>query len=135
MELNLGINVIKDSAFEGCDGLIDSLQLPNSLINIGNKAFKDCCNIDGVLNLPLSVESIGTNSFENTRISSIIFGKNIKSIGKEAFVNSKHMRVIDFSSFSDCPSQDELSIGDDAFDFDSEHTGTVYIHDEDDISD
>ena len=51
------------SAFYGCSGLTDSLDIPDSVESIGSWAFYGCSGLTGSLNIPNSVKSIGDMAF------------------------------------------------------------------------
>ena len=67
---------IGDWAFEGCHNLT-SVTIPNSVISIGDWAFSGC-GLTSVT-IPNSVTSIGSYAFGG--LSSVVIGKNVKSIG------------------------------------------------------
>lgn len=130
--LNIGVNEIKDSAFEDCNGIVDQLLFPCTIQKIGDKSFSNCCDIIGSLEFPRSIQSIGIESFNNTRINTIIFKDQIRNIGAKAFTNSKFVKIVDLTCFNEVPS--DLVIGENAFAFTGDKTtdpsssGTVYVH-------
>lgn len=129
--LNLGLNQIKDSAFENCNGIVDELILPNTLGTIGNRAFYGCSNIIGTLSLPKSLTSIGASSFADTRIHSLVFSSSITNIGENAFIQNPFIQTVDLTCFSTVPTN--LTIGNNAFAFATAESsalslnGTVYV--------
>ena len=103
------ITRIEGSAFSGCSGLV-TMTIPESVTYIGTSVFQDCtgrlninCNIPGPVHYDLgvfygakftelvmgdSVKSIGWNAFGydgNTFLTSVTFGKNVETIGNNAF--------------------------------------------------
>ena len=120
---------IYERAFEGCTGLT-SIEIPNSVISIGENAFSGCpletlvigCKnignglfrgIDSLKKVTLceGVESIGSQAFSNCSISEIEFPASLTSIGGQAFYNNpisvltldKNIKEVLRSAFSGCP--------------------------------
>lgn len=60
------------SAFSGCKYLIGSLRLPSTLLIIGSSAFSGCNNLSGELQLPESLEVLGSQAFSNCGFSGSI---------------------------------------------------------------
>ncbi len=89
LEIPEGIDVIKKFAFHNAT-FSGSLILPEGILEIQKYAFDGCC-FRGELLLPASVRSIGDYAFSNTKISNIIFPKNLTSIGKGCFQNCKYL--------------------------------------------
>ena len=143
-----GITRIGNSAFrEDTYGtwIIKNVELPESLIEIGDKAFYNS-NIASVslpsnlkiigegafqsveltsLVIPASVESIGDSSFSTGSLTSLKFEENSKLtyIGSGAFTGNK-LTSIDFS-----PVKQKFEIGDNAFNGDNSNITTVVIDD------
>lgn len=69
--INLPENLVNigSSAFEGCSNL-SSLELPSSVMSIGENAFKDCSGLSTIF-IPEQVTYIGEKAFEYCHISSI----------------------------------------------------------------
>lgn len=104
------VNVIRDSAFSDCTGLI-SVSLPDGITYIGHGAFRDCDNLESVI-LPNGITVIDSNTFYGcvalnsinipdsvTRIEDWVFSwcwglesinvpNSVISIGDSAFSNS-----------------------------------------------
>lgn len=80
------VKVIGKDAFATCD-LIGRLNLPQTLIEIGDNAFYLCDGIIGSLNLPNSIISIGRNAFVGCSglSGNLVLPQNLKSIGAYAF--------------------------------------------------
>ena len=102
--------VIGTQAFYGTG--ITGLALGNSVAQIGNLAFGDCQSLTGELIIPDSVVSIEEGAFRyDNAITSINFGKNIKTISKNTFngcskvgsINlNEGLEIIDNSAFASC---------------------------------
>lgn len=101
-------------AFENCNGLEGSLELPDSLCFIGERAFFGCSNLTGPLTIPTSVNNISHNAFEGcvglesvditnrdaevsigrrafrgcTNLHEIVFHENVVEIGSNAFLGT-----------------------------------------------
>ncbi len=72
------------SAFYGCENL-SSIELPNSLLTIGDYAFAGCISLKSI-DIPDNVEYIGERAFCNcNKISMVQIGKKVSYIGSEAF--------------------------------------------------
>lgn len=81
---------IGDEAFKNCK-FTGVISLPEGVRSIGDEAFLGCC-FSGELMLPSSLEHIGEKAFSATKISSVVFHDNIRSIGAVAFLNCKYLR-------------------------------------------
>ena len=78
-----GTKWIGYEAFASCK--LTSIELPNSLISIGNSAFDGCSGLKSV-EIPNSVTSIGSEAFSSCRgLTSVTIGNSVTSIGSEAF--------------------------------------------------
>jgi hypothetical protein len=61
--------IIKESSFEGSD--IESINIPDSVITIGDRAFYACSNLASII-IPDSVIDIGTAAFSScTNLESV----------------------------------------------------------------
>lgn len=77
---------IGDKTFSGFK-VLGEVKLPSSLKRIGSEAFKDCPKF--WCTLPESLISIGNNAFFScSTLSQVILPKNLRWIGYEAFTNS-----------------------------------------------
>lgn len=110
--INLGqVEKIKDSAFEGCTGLVGSIA-PDALKEIGKRAFYGCSNIDTV-NFSTEIEILSDEMFKNcTNLQYVTLHDFIdddneeekeQKLGEGAFANCVNLRQIDVTQFSDLP--------------------------------
>ncbi|MBD5232541.1 MAG: leucine-rich repeat domain-containing protein [Bacteroidales bacterium] len=84
VELPNSLTQIGASAFQGCTKLA-SIELPNSLTQIGESAFQSCTNLTSLI-IPSSVQKIGRSTFENcVGLSSVELSNSVKEIGTSAF--------------------------------------------------
>ena len=71
-------------AFSGCSGLT-SIEIPNSVTNIGDNAFSGCSGLTSI-EIPNSVTSIENYAFSGcSGLTSIEIPNSVTSIGDEAF--------------------------------------------------
>ncbi len=86
--LKAGTKGIADNAFDSQEGLT-SIDLPNSLLTIGNEAFRCCINLTD-FTIPNSVTTVGSELFAlhnwtRDHLESITIGRSVKTIGRGAF--------------------------------------------------
>lgn len=82
-------------AFSKCKDL-QSVNFPNSVIEIGSAAFLECENLRSVT-IPNSVTTIGEQAFANcSKLSYLSIGAKVSKIGAQAFVNCDIMKVYSF---------------------------------------
>jgi hypothetical protein len=79
-----------------------TLNIPNTIKNIGDYAFNGCVNYNGgndTFVLPNSVESIGTGCFQNSGIVNFKLdkGSSLEKIQNYAFNDCKDLKYIDIS--------------------------------------
>ena len=87
------VKYIWENAFEGCE-TIESIELPDNLIEIKMNAFKDCKGLKNI-NLPEGLETIGTWAFlgcEN--LKNITVPKSVNKICVGAFGGCKNLESI-----------------------------------------
>ena len=79
------------NAFNGCDGLL-SLQLPNTIVNIGS--LSGCSNLKEIV-VPDLVTQIEETAFKGcSNLESISLGSNINKIGRNAFTNCDKLKSV-----------------------------------------
>lgn len=80
------ILTISNSQFKNSNiGSFDELQYFTELTTIGTESFRSCVNMTSII-IPNNVVSIRENAFgRNRSLSSVIIGKNVRSIGNYAF--------------------------------------------------
>jgi hypothetical protein len=95
------VTSIGSSAFEGCNGFIGNLLIPNNVTSIANYAFIGCGGFNGTLTIGEKVSSIGTYSFTGAPFSSIVVNssntsyKLITSDNASMVVAANHAATID----------------------------------------
>ncbi|MBO5674466.1 MAG: leucine-rich repeat domain-containing protein [Paludibacteraceae bacterium] len=82
------VNEIDYATFNDCINLV-SINMPDTIIKIGNNAFYNCCNLSSVT-FSKNLKSIGDFAFsECPKLTSIIIPKNLDNIGICAFDNEQ----------------------------------------------
>ena len=117
LEIPDGIATI-DYAFNGCSSL-NSVTIPNSVIDIGNYAFNDCSGLTSVT-IPTSVRSIGRHAFGGCcGLTSLTIPNSVASIGEAAFDGCSALTSVTIpnsvtsigaAAFSDCSALTSVSI-------------------------
>lgn len=116
------VTSIGTNVFAGA--LITSVEIPESVTNIGDRAFQNCSNLTTVtfaeLRFDDGLEEIGQYAFYGCRsLKSIEFPENIKKIGQRAFQHcdnlqdvTLHKKVADVGNwaFADCSSLRNISV-------------------------
>jgi len=90
--LPAGVKSIAPAAFSSCKNL-HQLVLPEGLKDIPAYAFYECWGLANV-KFPKSLETIGDYAFDGTIIQFLIFDRNLKSIGANAFARSSMVECI-----------------------------------------
>lgn len=87
--------IIAGGAFWGCTA-INSINIPESVIDIGDRAFVGCTSITH-FTIPNSVKRIGYSAFADcTSLKSITIGTGITNIERFAFINCEDLRSINY---------------------------------------
>jgi len=86
-------NDVKPYAFRGFKNLTKVTFAGDNVINIGTDAFYDCTKLSEI-DFPSSLKTIGTNAFHNTKLNSIIIPENIISIDNEAFQGCTNLEFV-----------------------------------------
>lgn len=105
------VTAIADGGFKNCQTLL-SVELPSTLVTIGNSAFYDCGIADIIL--PEGLETIGAGAFASHHgvgLTRIIIPATVKSIGEQAFYNQQ-LTYVDIEGDESSP---QLTIGAKAF--------------------
>lgn len=89
------VKTIEKDAFSRC-GKLKSVQFGKGIETIGDNAFYYACSL-GVLHLPDSVKKIGAYAFFNSGVQRVVMGKNVQSIGKNAFNGCQKLTELTFS--------------------------------------
>ena len=90
---------ICDNAFNGCYEL-SSLEIPDSIKNIGAYAFKDCTML-GTVKIPDGVAYIGAETFKGcANLRKMSIPASVASIGKSAFANCISLSEVTFAEGS-----------------------------------
>lgn len=88
---------IAEGAWHNCTYIvfIQTLNLPETITEIGNYAFYDCSILKSI-NLPKRLESIGDGAFHGPQIEDYVFPKSLKSLGSRVF--NRYLRNVIFTS-------------------------------------
>lgn len=128
---------IGEMAFEWCN-FSNELNIPTSVQIIGDRAFW-CSNLTGTLNIPENVEAINSFSFSRTNLEKIILGRNVELVREHSFYENWNLKYVEIGknvisigdeAFANCPalktvvclSKEPPTLGNNVFNgFDSEH--------------
>ncbi len=83
---------IDGDAFNG-DGVLRSVRLPASLVEIGNMSFKNCQGLASV-EFPGTLQAIGWNAFENCGLKTAVIPRSVTHVGDMCFFGCKNMASI-----------------------------------------
>lgn len=126
--IHYGVKQICTSAFEGCRTL-ETVILPNTIVNIGDRAFKNCESLIFVA-FSDNICNIANSMFEGcVSLATVQLPKCVLSIGRSAFRGCEslelnelpNVKTIDIFAFAGCKSlkriilRNVVSIGDEAF--------------------
>lgn len=90
-----GVKYMLDNSFVGCESL-QKIYIPDN-VSLGEKVFAKCKQLQ-FIRLPNDVEKIPSSFFsECSSLEKIVDGKNVKSIGKHAFLNCDSLNHIPFT--------------------------------------
>ena len=93
LRINEGCTHIPAGAFYNCKKLT-KVELPSTLISIGDEAFYDCDSIEEMI-FPDSLTSIGKNAFYDcVNLKRIVVGSNLETIGETAFDNCTQLKSV-----------------------------------------
>ena len=71
----IGVTEISSSCFAGCT-LLSKIELPKSIVTIGEKAFRDCSNLKRIV-LPEGLKTIGEYAFWNCGLREVILPNSL----------------------------------------------------------
>ena len=120
VKIEEGVESIGDNAFAGCENL-KSVIISSSIQSIGDNAFSDCINLKKAdlsktnveiigeyafkgakikkMKLPDTVEKVKKGAFANCgSLTTITFGKNIKSLGKNVVKGCGKLKTVVFNA-------------------------------------
>ena len=110
------IEKIGNFSFAGCSSFIP--EITSKTKSIGNYAFANCTSIEE-FEFPTWMETIPDGLLMGTNVSSVIFPKTVKVIGKDAYKQCNKLAYVEFSSsvtdigdyaFYKCPLIDKIDI-------------------------
>ena len=89
---NYAVTVIGNNAFKGIRGMT-SIEIPSSVVSIGNNAFATCFDLTGDLVIPNSVTHIGESAFFQCEglNGKLVIGESVSNIGDWAFRKCSHI--------------------------------------------
>ena len=79
-----GVTRIGDNAFGGTYEALAEVELPGTLVSIGEYAFGGC-GVLTAIELPSTLTTIGVEAFAGVGLTSVVLGNNVTSIGRGAF--------------------------------------------------
>ena len=93
------VTSIGEYAFQGCNGLTGSLNIPESVTTIGQYAFANCSGFTGELILPNSVTSIGPLSFRScSGLTSATIPSSVSWMGNYAFYQCTGLLTMNYNA-------------------------------------
>ena len=91
----VAVTKIADNAFKNCE--FTSVEIPDSVTEIGNSAFYGCRALESV-EIPDSVVSIGLRAFSMCdSLTSIVIGESVDSIGDAVFDGANALSSVAFN--------------------------------------
>lgn len=116
-----GVTSVSAYAFYECRH-IQSVSFPETLTSIGDYAFQ-CIDDLTYAPLPASLETVGKYAFNQTHLTSVNLGENVKTIGKGAFsggfdletvtISGKNLTSIGEGAFSSCQKLETVTFSSD----------------------
>ena len=115
---NTKLKVLEDKCFMDCDSL-ETINLPNGLIEIGYKAFY-CCDLESIT-IPDSVTTIGSDAFAYSSLKNIIIPDKVEIIEGSTFHSCDELefchignsvKTIGSSAFYKCTCLTDITIPD-----------------------
>ncbi len=107
LNMGEGFTSIETHAFETVYSDLEKVNLPDSLVSIGDQAFSNCDDLSEV-NFGSGLQTIGKMAFQGAYLKKIKFPDSLKSIGSLAFDECTSLKTVNFG-------KGELTIGDHAF--------------------
>ena len=102
-----GVTTIGNMAFANCQSLLN-IHFPESLISFGYGVCSTSTKLE-TINIPNQITEIPMNAFDLTKITTLILGENVQTIGQQAFNACTELVSID------CSKSKLTSIGSEAF--------------------
>lgn len=128
--------VISGNAFYDC-GFLESIEIPESVNNIGNSAFAGCRSLKSIV-IPSGVTSIARSAFSGCEsLESVQLPNNDTYIGLYAFSGCRKLKsitipekvtLIDRSAFSYCDSLEEIVVDENNKVYDSRNNCNAIIN-------
>lgn len=115
------VQTIEKDAFSCCYKL-KNIRFGKGIETIGDNAFYSTHSLSGALIFSDSVKKIGAYAFFESGVQSVVIGKNVRSIGKNAFNGCKNLTELTFlggieefgdSAFHYCKSLETINFSDD----------------------
>jgi len=97
-----GVTKIADQAFLA--STLKSVEIPDSVKEIGSSAFQDCFDLVSV-SLPDSVERVGECAFYGSGLESVKFGRGLKTTSYQMFRECHNLRTINFGGLEELGAQ------------------------------
>lgn len=83
-----GVTKIGRGAFKNISGLLSTIDIPSTVIEIGSYAFENC-KFNGALEIPKNVQKIGVSAFKNTKVTRVEYcGNGLTVCSEDVFVNN-----------------------------------------------
>lgn len=108
VELPNTVTNIGSSAFRECTNL-QTVTIPDSVITAGDRVFYHCSALTGTLNLG-NIDTINAHFCNGcTGLTEVVFGKNLKKINVYAFGSCSNIKIFDLTQCSAVPTLADLS--------------------------